>query len=55
MHVEDLITVERQLGYRYEMQGRRRSITSGSAHAAGGACSALAQGELWQRSADPAG
>jgi hypothetical protein len=25
MHVEDLITVERQLGYRYEMQGQRTS------------------------------
>ena len=47
MHVEDLIAVERQLGYRYELAGSAPDTTSGSARAAGGRCSALAQGQLW--------
>ena len=52
MHVEDLITVQKQLGYRYEMEGKiehyqwvcpqcRRSLV------------ALAQGQLWQTAPPP--
>ena len=38
MHVEDLITVERQLGYHYERPDRRSGITSGSAPPAAAPC-----------------
>ena len=51
MHVDDLITVERQLGYRYEMRAAnaaevRRHITSTSVRGADERCWP-SQGQLW--------
>jgi hypothetical protein len=47
MHVEDLITVERQLGYRYELPGEERGHYQWVCPRCRRSLLALAQGSLW--------
>jgi len=50
MHVEDLITVERKLGYRYEMPGNAAGHYQRVCPRCRRAMLALAQGDLWAAS-----
>jgi hypothetical protein len=56
MHVEDLILVERRLGYRYEIPGAAKGAPSHYQHVCPRCrrtALAIVQGRLWQAYASP--